>query len=119
MTRNNYIFVDFESVQEQELDRIAGKAIKVTFVLGRRQTRLPVPLVKLIHQFASQVALVETPLEGNNALDFVLAWVVGTESERDRQGYFHVISRDTGFDALICHLKNQKICAARHESFSE
>ena len=119
MIRTNYIFVDFENIQEHDLDRIAHKPIKVTLVLGRRHKNLPVQLVKLIQKYASQVALVETTLEGKNALDFVIACLIGAEAERDSQGYFHVLSRDTGFDALICHLKSREIRAARHVSFSE
>jgi hypothetical protein len=119
MTRTNYIFVDFENVQEHELDRISHKPIKVTLVLGRRHKNLPVQLVKLIQKYASQVVLVETALEGKNALDFVIACLIGAESERDPQGYFHVLSRDTGFDALIHHLKSREIRAARHVSFNE
>ncbi len=42
MSRTNYIFVDYENIQETELDRIADKPIKVTFVLGERNKKLPV-----------------------------------------------------------------------------
>lgn len=119
MPRTNYIFVDFENVQESDLDRIAHKPVMVTLVLGRRHKSLPVKLVKLIQKYAAQVALVETAFEGKNALDFVVACLIGRESARDTHGYFHVLSRDTGFDALICHLKSQEILAARHASFSE
>ena len=33
-------------------------------------------------------------------------------------GYFHIVSRDTGFDALVLHLKEKKILARRDESFA-
>jgi hypothetical protein len=117
--RTNYIFVDFENFQEYDLDGIAHKPIKVTLVLGWRHKSLPVQLVKLIQKYASQLALVEIALEGKNALDFVIACLIGAEAERDPQGYFHVLSRDTGFDALICHLKSRGIRAARHVTFSQ
>lgn len=112
MTRNNYIFVDFENLLVTDLDRLADKPVHVTLVLGRRHKSLPVKLVKVIHKFSSQISLVETELEGRNALDFVLACLVGVHSERDPSGYFHVLSRDTGFDALIHHLKSRGILAA-------
>lgn len=119
MPRTNYIFVDYENVQENELDRIAHKPVKLTLVLGRRHKTLPVKLVRLIHKCAPQVVLLETALEGKNALDFVLACQVGSESLRDPQGYFHIVSGDTGFDALIAHLKGQGMLAARHKAFRE
>jgi hypothetical protein len=119
MNRTNYIFIDFENVQETDLDRIANKPVKVTLVLGERHKSLPVKLVKLIQKYPTQVQLVETALNGKNALDFVLAYEVGIASEKDPNGYFHILSRDKGFDALIKHLKNKDIRAARHTGISE
>ena len=119
MNRINYIFVDFENVQETDLDRIANKPVKVRLVLGERHKSLPVKIVKLIQKFAEQVRLVETGLNGINALDFVLACEIGGESQLDPSGYFHILSRDKGFDALIKHLKSKEIFAARHTAFSE
>jgi hypothetical protein len=119
MSRTNYIFVDFENVQETDLDRIANKPVKVRLILGERHKHLPVKLVKLIQKFSEQVRLIETSLNGKNALDFVLAYEVGVESEQDPKGYFHVLSRDKGFDALIRHLKAKEVFAARHTAFSE
>lgn len=119
MNRINYIFVDFENIQETDLDRIANKPVKVTLVLGELQKNLPVKLVKQIHKYSEQVQLMETVLNGKNALDFVLAYEIGVASERDPTGYFHIVSRDKGFDALIKHLKAKDVRAARHEVFSE
>ena len=106
--RVNHVFVDFENVQETELDRIMDKPVKVVLVLGERHKSLPVKLVKLLQKYSAQVRLVETRLNGRNSLDFVLACEIGVESERDPKGYFHVLSRDKGFDALIWTSQSQK-----------
>ena len=119
VTRTNYIFVDYESVQDLDLDRIANRPVKVMLILGVQHKKLPVPLVKLIQKYPEKVRLVETELDGKNALDFVLACEVGVESEKDTKGYFHVLSRDKGFDALIKHLGAKGVFAARHVAFSE
>ena len=119
MSRTNYVFVDFENVRETDLDRIAGKPVQVRLILGERHKSLPLKVVKLIQIYAEQVRLVETALNGKNALDFVLAYEIGVESEKDPTGYFHVLSRDKGFDALIRHLKGKDIFAARHTAFGE
>jgi len=117
--RTNHIFIDFENVQETELDRIAGKPVKVTFVLGERHKNLPVTLVKLLLKFAGQVALVETGRSGKNALDLVLAQCIGAAKQTDPHGYFHIISKDKDFDPLIAHLKANDTLAARHVAFAE
>jgi hypothetical protein len=119
MSRINYIFLDFENVQEADLDRIAGKPVNVVLVLGERNKSLPLSLVKLIHKYSERVRLIETVSSGKNALDFVLASEIGRQAERDPNGYFHIVSRDKGFDALIRHLKANGFFAARHASLSE
>ena len=119
MSRTNYIFIDYENVQETDLDRIKDKPVKVVFVLGERHKSLPVTLVKQILPHAGQVELVETRRGGKNALDLVLAEHVGEAKKADPLGYFHIMSKDKDFDALIGHLKDEGVRAARRESFSE
>lgn len=119
MTRSNYIFVDFENVHEVDLDLIANKPVVVILVLGQRHKSLPVDMVKKLLKFPEQVRLVEAGMSGKNALDFVLAYRIGVESVANPKGFFHVVSRDTGFDALIQHMKNNHLMAERHESFAK
>ena len=42
-------------------------------------------------------------IEGNgpNALDFHIAFYIGNIAAKDPDCYFHIISKDTGFDPLI------------------
>ena len=119
MSRTNYIFVDYENVQEIDLDRIAQRPVKVTFVLGPGHKNLPVALVRKLLQYASQVSLVQTGRAGKNALDLVLSQAVGAARQADPAGYFHIISRDKGFDVLVDYLKGENVLAARHASLSE
>lgn len=119
MSRTNYIFVDFENVRETDLDRIANKPVKVVFVLGDRHKSLPVELVKKLLKYAGQVELIETGRSGKNALDLVLAEHMGEVRKADPQGYFHIVSQDKGFDALIGHLKSNGSLARRQAGFSQ
>ena len=34
-------------------------------------------------------------------------------------GYYHIVSRDKGFDALVAHLRSRNILAARAEAFAQ
>jgi len=56
---------------------------------------------------------------GNNALDFHLAFYVGELSTKEPNAYFHIISKDTGFDPLIKHLKARKIRIQRERDLAE
>ena len=119
MSRTNYIFIDYENVQETDLDRIAGKPVKVVLVLGVHHKSLPVPLVQKLLKYAGQVALVNTGRSGKNALDLVLAQHIGEAKKSDPHGYFHILSKDKDFDALIGHLNDNDTLAARRAAFSE
>jgi hypothetical protein len=56
---------------------------------------------------------------GSNALDFHIAFYIGRLAERDPNAYFHIVSKDSGFDPLIKHLKERKIFAQREKELAE
>jgi hypothetical protein len=118
MNRTQHIFVDLENVHEVDLDLVADTQAVVHLVLGERHKTLPLEMVERLMKYKEQVRLVKTGKSGKNALDFVLAYRVGVESVADPKGFFHVISRDTGFDALILHLRKHHILARRDETFA-
>jgi hypothetical protein len=76
-------------------------------------------LVQKLLKYAGQVALVNTGRSGKNALDLVLAQHIGEVKKDDPKGYFHILSRDKDFDALVGHLNDNDTLAARRAAFSE
>ncbi|MEA3275850.1 MAG: PIN domain-containing protein [Pseudomonadota bacterium] len=52
-------------------------------------------------------------------LDFHIAFHIGRLSATDPNSCFHIISKDTGFDSLIEHLKTRKIYAQREKDLAE
>src|SRR5258706_6824594 len=114
----NHVFVDFENVHEIDLAIIGAKAVSFTLLMGSRQTKLDASLVEKLLEHASSVQLVRLTSGGKNALDFVLAYHVGRAAAADPAGFFHIVSKDTGFDPLIEHLKSKHIRARRHDSFA-
>jgi len=119
MKRINYIFIDYENVHPTDLSRVKDKNAQVHLVLGARQEHPSRRLQEQIEEHAEKVELVRTPMATKNALDFVLAFELGDQAMRDPDGFFHIISRDKGFDVLVKHLRNRKILAARRESLGE
>jgi hypothetical protein len=117
MSFEHQIFVDFENVREADLDLLAGHSAAITLVLGKQQKTLPLTMVEALRRLPpEQVILVQSAVPGRNALDFVLACLVGRAVERQPGLSVHVVSKDKGFDALIAHLKERGIPAARYES---
>src|SRR3954470_16676230 len=119
MNRTHYIFVDFENIHEIQIELIAHRPAVVILVLGERHKKLSVDLVKKFLAYPTQVRLVEAGRSGRNALDFVLAYLIGVQAMTDPTGHFHILSRDKGFDALIEHLKKNDLMADRHEAFAK
>jgi hypothetical protein len=110
--------VDFENVHEVDHSVIGSKSTSVTLFLGAKNTKLDVALVEKLLEHAASVQLVRLTSSGKNALDFTLAYYVGRAAITDPTGYFHIISKDAGFDPLIQHLKSRHIRAYRHADFS-
>lgn len=117
--RTNYILIDFENTQAVDLSLITDKPVQVIFVVGEKQKYLPVALVKQLLTYVGQVAIIESACVGKNALDFILAYHVGQLVQQSPTGYFHIVSKDKGFDSLIAHLKQQKVLASRHDEFAK
>lgn len=117
--RTNYVLIDYENVQVKSLGLLKDDQFHVRVFLGPTNTKLPIDLVLAMQQLGERAdyVILETP--GNNALDFHVAFYLGALAERDSSGFFHIISRDTGFDPLVKHLKSRKIFAARSPSIEE
>ena len=119
MSRKNYIFIDRENVREEEFERIEGKPAYLTILFGPNQKSVPLPVVRSIRDHAERIEIIETPVQGKNALDFILAYEIGRRAEKDPEGYFHIIAKDADYDALSRHLKSNGFHASRKASLAE
>ena len=120
--KNHYILIDYENVQTKSLSVLQGapnQAFRIMVFVGANQTKIPVELVSSMQSFGDKAEYVQITGSGKNALDFHIAYFLGALTERDPSGHFHVISKDTGFDPLIRHLKGKKINAARQKDLFE
>jgi hypothetical protein len=114
----NHVFVDFENVQQVDFSLIGQKTVSFTLLVGARQ-KVQADLVEILMQNASSVHFVRLTTSGRNALDFALAYYIGRSAVTDPTGHFHIISKDTGFDPLVEHLRSRHIHAHRHDDFSK
>lgn len=113
-----FIFVDFENVPSVDLALVAGKPVHVTLLIGKKQTKLDVSLVKQIHQMPDQVELIEVGASGHNALDLTLAYYLGQAVGRSRGAHFTIVSKDKDFEPMLAHLVGQGLKADRRDSFA-
>jgi hypothetical protein len=115
----NYVLVDYENVQVKSLALLNGEHFRVRVFLGPNNTKLPVELVLAMQELGEKAEYIVLETSGRNALDFHIAYYLGVLASVEPLGFFHIISKDTGFDPLIQHLKTRKIFAARSASIEE
>jgi len=111
--RTNYILIDYESVQPKALSLLRQEHFKVIVFVGACQAKVSFETAEALQRMGSQAEYVKISGNGPNALDFHIAFYIGQLATQEATAYFHIISKDTGFDPLIQHLKTRKIFAAR------
>jgi len=115
----NYVLIDFENVQPKNLEILTNHPFKIFVFVGANQTKVPFDLVTAMQKFGDNAKYIKISGNGPNALDFHIAFYVGRLSLQDPKGYFHIISKDTGFDPLIKHLRTKKIRISREKDLAE
>ena len=117
--RVNYILIDYENVQPTVLNLLNEQNFKVLIFIGSNQTKINIDLAIALQAMGERAEYIKIDGTGSNALDFHIAFHIGRISEKDTNAYFHIISKDTGFDPLIRHLKSRKIYAIRSKEISD
>lgn len=107
--KNNYLLIDYENVQPRNLALLNGVKFRVMVFLGANQSKLPYEFASEMQKLGSDSEYVKISGNGSNALDFHIAFTIGQISKTDPDAYFHIISKDTGFDPLIQYAKKQDI----------
>ena len=115
----NYILIDLENVHPKNLHILLGHPFKIYVFVGESQSKIPYDLAETMQRFGEKAEYVKISGNGKNALDFHLAYYLGQLSVNDHKGYYHIISKDAGFDPLVKHLKMKKIKAYRHNDLAE
>lgn len=111
--RNNYILIDYENTQVQNLDLIDGEGFFLIVFLGPNNTKLHTELVLRMQKLGSRAEYVTLETPGHNALDFHIAYYLGKLAQKDPSANFYVISKDAGFDPLVRFLKTNKLSCTR------
>lgn len=112
----HYVLVDHENVQPTDIGLLDRADVRVFVFVGAQQGKLSSDLAIRMHNLGERARYVRASAVGANALDFHIAFYVGQLATRDARGFFHVISKDKGYDPLLAHLREQGISGARSEA---
>lgn len=94
---NQYILLDFENTQPEDLTPLKGTVYKLRVFLGSQQTKVPSTLAIQMQQLGGNADYIQIEGRGRNALDFHIAYYMGKLAAEDPGSRVQVISRDTGF----------------------
>ena len=119
----NHVLIDYENVQPRNLaalrDASKGHAFRVYVFVGANQSNIKKELAIEMQTLGGDAEYVEITGSGKNAADFHIAFYLGELAEPGSDDYFHIVSKDTGFDPLIRHLNGRSIKAARRKDLFE
>ncbi|MFC0679817.1 PIN domain-containing protein [Lysobacter korlensis] len=108
-----YYLIDFENVQPKALDRLRPGEARIKVFLGQQQTKLMLDLVQALQPFGSDAEYISITGSGPDAVDFHIAYYIGRLAVEEPGATFRIISKDKGFDPLVCHLTARGIGCQR------
>lgn len=117
--RINYVLIDYENVQPKDIEALNKEHYKVIVFHGSSQANVKFELAKAIQKMGDRADYIKIDGNGKNALDFHIAFYIGLLVVENPKSFFHIISKDNGYDPLIRHLKSKKILACRSADISE
>jgi len=117
--RTQYVLIDYENVQPQNLTGLEAEHFRVLLMVGANQGKVSLELAAAMQRLGHRAEYVKMSGQGPNALDFHIAYYIGHLSAQDKTALFHIISADKGFDPLIQHLRSRRIMAVRSRRIEE
>jgi hypothetical protein len=117
--KTKILLVDFENVQPKDLASIDGGGYQIKVFLGAQQTKIPTVLARTLQALGPLAEYVQVNGSGSNAVDFHIVYYIGHLAANASDIQFYIISKDTGFDPLLKHLKERRISCQRLASIAD
>lgn len=117
--RTNYVLIDYENVQPSSFAGLEVEHFRVLVFVGASQNKLAFETAAAVQRLGARAEYVKIAGNGSNALDFHIAFHLGQLAAQDPTAFFHIISKDTGFDPLIQHLKERKVFVSRFKDVTD
>ena len=115
----NYVLIDYENVQPDDIAALQHEHIRVIVFVGPHQTKIVFETAAAFQRMGASAEYVRLSGSGPNALDFHISYYLGQLVAKEPTAYFHIISRDTGFDPLVKHLQEKKVRVYRVQKIGE
>ncbi len=113
------LLVDYENVQGINLKEITGADTRVCIFTGSSQNKIPIDLVSSAQLLGNRLEWIRIDGNGPNALDFHIAYYLGSRIAKSPENEYFVLSKDKGFDPLMRHIAKEKVACKRIAALSE
>ena len=115
----NYVLIDYENVQPKNLELLSEHPFKVMVFVGQSLAKIPFDLADSMQLLGKDARYIKISGNAKDALDFHIAYYIGELAAKEPEAYFHIISKDKGFDPLIRHLNDRKMRVQREVDIGE
>lgn len=113
------MLIDYENVQPEHVAELDKEHFRVMVFLGASQSKVSTAFAEALQRMGPRAEYVRIAGSGHNALDFHIAYYIGQLAAKEPDAYFHIVSRDAGFDPLIAHLKSRNVLACRSKDVTD
>ena len=113
-----FLLIDYENIQKVNLTDLQEDMLVKVF-LGQNQKSIPFELVQEAQRRGQSLDWLKIEGNGNNALDFHIAFYLGKLQAEHQAASFIILSKDKGFDPLVTHINKSKANCRRIESLFE
>ncbi len=110
---SKYALIDLENIHPASLQKLKNEGYQLRVFVGANQAKISVEFAEEIQQFGEKAQYVRLQTSGKNALDFHIAFYMGQLACNEPDCQFLVISKDTGYDPLLKHMRDLGIKANR------
>ena len=117
--KKQVLFIDYENIQNVDLSSMKDTETEIKIFVGQTRHKIPFDLVMSAQTLGRSVEWVKIDGDGRNALDFHIAYYLGSLSKQPGYDSFIILSKDTGYDPLIRHINKQGITCRRINSILE
>lgn len=117
--RTQIVLIDFENVQPDKLASVMGEHFRIVIFVGASQSKIPFEIAEWLQRLGARAEYVKISGNGSNALDFHIAFYIGQLLGSHPAAQFHIVSKDTGFDPLIAHLRSRQVKVERVPTIEE
>ena len=114
-----YVLIDYENIQPADMQALDRDSFHVIVFVGANQTKVTYEAAVVLQRMGARASYIKIAGNGNNALDFHIAFYIGELTAKEPDACFHIVSKDTGFDPLIQHLKSRKISVSRVKTLTD